>query len=73
MRKIILITGASTGIGAETALELANGNTIIIHYNASEKPAQETAKKVEGKGGKAALVQADLRTEAGCRKVVDFV
>jgi 3-oxoacyl-[acyl-carrier protein] reductase len=73
MGKIILITGASTGIGAETAVELAKDNTIVIHYNASEKPAKETAKKVEEKGGKAALVQADLRTEAGCRKVVDFV
>ena len=31
----ILITGASTGIGAETARELAEGNEIFIHYNSS--------------------------------------
>ena len=73
MGKMILVTGASTGIGADTAVLLAKGNTIIVHYNSSKGPAEEVAKKVAAEGGKAFLVQADLRTEAGCRKVADFV
>ena len=32
MSKIILITGASTGLGAETARLLAPGNEIPVHY-----------------------------------------
>ena len=66
MSKIMVITGASTGIGAETARLLAEGNRIFIHYNASREAAEQTASEVQERGGTAHLVQADLAGEAGC-------
>ena len=52
MSKHILITGASTGIGAETARYLAEGNEIFVHYFSSRAPAEKVADEVEAKGGK---------------------
>lgn len=71
--KHILITGASTGIGAETAKLLAKDNLIIVHYNSSVDKAEKVAESVKEAGGKALLVQADLSTEAGCSALMDFV
>ncbi len=62
----ILITGASTGIGSETARRLAKGNQVFVHYHASRKAAEATAAEVHARGGTAILVGADLSTEAGC-------
>jgi 3-oxoacyl-[acyl-carrier protein] reductase len=72
MSKTILITGASTGIGAATARHLAASNEIIVHYCSSQEAAELVAKDVEAAGGKAYLAQADLTTEAGCRQLVHF-
>lgn len=71
--KTILITGASTGIGAETARMLSAGNEIFVHYCASEEPARQVAADIEKNGGKAHLIQADLSKEAGCRTLVQSV
>ena len=73
MSKVILITGASTGLGAETARLLAPGNEIFIHYNASAEAARQVAEDVAKGGGKAHLLQADLTTEKGCRELVQSV
>jgi len=73
MSKTILITGASTGLGAETARVLAPENEIFIHYNASADAARQVADDVVKLGGKAHLVQADLSTEQGCRDLVQAV
>jgi len=73
MNRTILITGASTGIGAETARELAEGNRIFVHYNASKAEGQKTARDVQARGGEALLAQADLSTEKGCRALFEEV
>ena len=62
----ILITGASTGIGAETARFLAEWNVILVHYNASKSAAEKVAGDVVRLGGEARLFQADLTSEEGC-------
>ncbi len=74
MQKIILVTGASTGIGAAIAVYLAAaGNQVIVHYNTSEKEANTVAQKINNSGGIAHLIQADLTFEDGCKKLADFV
>lgn len=69
----IVITGASTGIGAATAKELAAGNTIYIHYNRSAEEAEKVAEEVTQKAGTPVLIQADLSNEEGCQKLADEV
>ena len=71
MGKTILITGASTGIGAAAARTLAEGNTIFVHYNSSEQPAREVAESVSAAGGTAHLIRADLSTREGCVSLVE--
>ncbi len=73
MGKTILITGASTGIGAATARLLGAGNLIFVHYHSSTAEAGRTARAVTEQGGEAILLQADLSTERGCRGLLAAV
>jgi 3-oxoacyl-[acyl-carrier protein] reductase len=70
--KSVLVTGASTGIGAAVARLLARaGCRVGIHYNASLNRAEEVAADVRFNGADAFLVGGDLRSSAKCREVVD--
>src|SRR5262245_1335935 len=58
--KVVLITGASTGIGAATARAFgAEGSIVIVHYHASEAAAQAVVADIEAAGGRAEARRAD--------------
>jgi 3-oxoacyl-[acyl-carrier protein] reductase len=70
--KSILITGASTGIGAAAARAFARaGCRVAIHYNASLNRAEEVAADVRFAGAEAFLVGGDLRSSSKAREVVN--
>lgn len=55
-RRVIVVTGASRGIGRAIAVALAEpGSEIIVNYNTSPDAAKETASLVEARGAKAHL------------------
>jgi 3-oxoacyl-[acyl-carrier protein] reductase len=69
--KVVLVTGASTGIGAACAKAFgALGCKVVVHYNSSMAAAMEVAEAVEKAGGEALVVQGDLRRSAECEQVV---
>jgi len=63
-RKIALITGASRGIGAATALWAARkGWNVVLSYQHDARAAQAVVQEVERLGGQALAVQADMAHE----------
>lgn len=63
--RVMLITGASRGVGAAASKIAADsGADIVINYRSKEKRAQSVADSVTASGRKAALVQADLTDAA---------
>jgi len=59
--KVILITGASRGIGAAIAKAMAGtGKTILINFKSAAKQAKEVEKAVRAQGADAALLKADV-------------
>ena len=69
--KAVLITGASTGIGAAAALAFARcGSNVIVHYNASRDAAEVVAAGVRKAGAQAALVGGDVTKAANVERIV---
>ena len=70
--KAVLITGASTGIGAELARAFAaQGALVGLHYNASQDAAKALAEEITAAKGRVHLIHADMSTGAGSRSAVD--
>lgn len=64
MQKVTLITGASRGIGAATALQLAKrGHNLCLNYHTDSAAAEDILQQVQRLGVKALLVQADVSVE----------
>ncbi|HBY60537.1 MAG TPA: oxidoreductase, partial [Solibacterales bacterium] len=69
-----LVTGASNGIGAETAARLgAGGAAVIVHYYSAAAEAERVLARVREAGGSGFAVQADLTTMAGTRAFIEQV
>ncbi len=65
MDQVLLITGASRGIGAATALLAARkGYAVAVNYARNEAAADEVARAIRDGGGHAITVQADVADEA---------
>ena len=69
--KAVLITGASTGIGAAAARAFAqHGSRVAVHYNASRDAAEKVAADVHSLGGEAVLVGGDVTSSANVKRIV---
>lgn len=73
MGKVAVVTGASSGIGAATARQLAgSGYTVILVARRSD-PLQDLVAEIETGGGQASFVTADLADEDERRRVFDQI
>jgi glucose 1-dehydrogenase len=59
-RKTLLITGASSGIGAATALMAATDHDLALHWNVNAIGVEETAEACRAEGARVTVHQADL-------------
>jgi 3-oxoacyl-[acyl-carrier protein] reductase len=68
-----LVTGASGGIGAATALALArHGAYVIVHFNSRQSEAEAILHEIRAHGADGEIVQADLGTSDGSRSLAAF-
>ena len=69
--RVVLITGASSGVGAALASQLGHmGARVVVNYSRSAEAAEAVVTKVEEAGGRALAVQADVSEEADCKRLV---
>jgi NAD(P)-dependent dehydrogenase (short-subunit alcohol dehydrogenase family) len=65
MDKILLVTGASRGIGAATSLLAARqGWSVVVNFNARGDEAHALVQRISKEGGRAMALQADVSNEA---------
>jgi 3-oxoacyl-[acyl-carrier protein] reductase len=73
-RKVALVTGAATGIGAAAVLALARaGYDVVVNYASSEKAARQTAAAAEKLGARALVHKCDVADEKGVRSMISSI
>ncbi|TFV56112.1 SDR family NAD(P)-dependent oxidoreductase [Mycobacterium sp. PS03-16] len=72
--RIVLVTGASKGIGAQVAQRLAGrGTHVIVHYREDSDRANAVADAVRAAGGYASTLGADICEDADATAMIDHI
>ncbi|MEY4537025.1 MAG: hypothetical protein RL171_1176 [Pseudomonadota bacterium] len=73
-KKVVLITGASRGIGAAAALLCAKHDwAVAVNYVKNSLAADEVVRQIRSAGGTAMAVQADVAVEAQVLRLFETV
>lgn len=74
MNKVLLITGASRGIGAATAILAAKrGYFVCLNYRQNIQAAESVVTQIQSAGGKATAIQADISHESEVVRLFETV
>ena len=68
--KVFVITGASSGIGAELAIQLSKRGSHVVCAARTKKKLETVCRKISQNGGDSIAVQADITDKTQCDKVV---
>ena len=68
---VVVVTGASTGLGRAIAVEVAaqGARVVVINYASNRDDADETARLVKVQGAESIVVQGDVANDADCVKI----
>jgi NAD(P)-dependent dehydrogenase (short-subunit alcohol dehydrogenase family) len=69
--KAALITGGASGIGKTTARMIAAKGAALMLIDVNQQLGDETVKQIEGEGGRAAFIKADVRDEGQMRQAFE--
>ena len=69
-QQVAIVTGASSGIGLAVARGMAQaGAAVVVNYNSHAEPAEALVAEIEGFGGRAIAVGADVSDEAAVERL----
>jgi citronellol/citronellal dehydrogenase len=71
--QVCIVSGAGSGLGRATAVELATLGAIVVGCGRRRKPLEETVAEIEAGGGRAEAVPTDIRDEDAVATLVDGV
>ena len=69
--KVVIVTGAGSGIGRATALRMAVEGARVLCADAKGDGAQETAEQIGKNGGEAVALLVDVTNEGSCGRMVE--
>jgi 3-oxoacyl-[acyl-carrier protein] reductase len=70
--KVVVVTGASKGIGAQIARNMAaEGASVVVNYASSKAGADTVVEEIKSKGGNAVAVQGDLSKSADVKRLFE--